>query len=147
EPEEASVGYLDHSNSSRFGPGRHWQGQGKPPTSSSVPRLQGAWRLRRLHKRLAKEAQGKIFARYKLTSEVNDLYPHELSGGMARRVLVAAALVHRTRLIVADEPTPGLDQQVVLETLRHLKEQAEAGAAVLLITHDLQAAVRFADKI
>ncbi|WP_010268735.1 ABC transporter ATP-binding protein [Paenibacillus senegalensis] len=106
-----------------------------------------SWRARLKVKRQAGEAQQSVFARYGLDPRVDRQYPHELSGGMARRVLVASALVHEARLIVADEPTPGLDQEVITETLRHLRERAGAGAAVLLITHDIQAAIRYADRV
>ena len=53
--------------------------------------------------------QNRLFARYGLDESVDDLYPFELSGGMARRVLLACALIENPKLIVADEPTPGLD--------------------------------------
>ena len=71
----------------------------------------------------------------------------ELSGGMARRVLMAAALMQEPRLIVADEPTPGLEMMTARHVIRHLKEMAQDGAAVLLITHDLELAIEMADRI
>lgn len=94
-----------------------------------------------------REVQKKIFNRYHLKTEAEDLYPFQLSGGMARRILVAGALVSNARLVIADEPTPGLHPLVVKETLGHLRELADEGRAVMLITHDLSAALDYADEI
>jgi peptide/nickel transport system ATP-binding protein len=94
-----------------------------------------------------RDVQQKIFKRYHLDSRVEGLYPFQLSGGMARRVLVAGALVGNARLIIADEPTPGLHPQVVKETLNHLRELSNEGRAVMLITHDIKAALDYADRI
>lgn len=85
--------------------------------------------------------------RYGLGPEVEELYPFELSGGMARRVLIACAVADRPRLIVADEPTPGLDAQAAARVLGHFRELAEEGAGVLFITHDLELACAAAHKV
>lgn len=74
-----------------------------------------------------------------LGREVADLFPHELSGGMAQRVAVAAAIAGNPPILVADEPTAGLDPELTARILALLRARADAGAAVLLITHDLQA--------
>ena len=88
-----------------------------------------------------------LLARYGLGPETETLYPFELSGGMARRVLIAAALMDRPRLVIADEPTPGLESSTARRVVGHLKEIAEDGAAVLLIMHDLELALETADEI
>ena len=82
-----------------------------------------------------------------LGREVEALYPCELSGGMARRVLISTAVMERARLIVADEPTPGLDVEMAMETLQNFRELADEGCAVLLITHDIDLAFDVADRI
>ncbi|MDN5760424.1 MAG: ABC transporter ATP-binding protein, partial [Tomitella sp.] len=74
-----------------------------------------------------------------LTADVARMYPHELSGGMAQRVGLAAAIIAAPPVLVADEPTAGLDPDTTSRILTLLRARADAGAAVLLITHDLQA--------
>lgn len=94
-----------------------------------------------------KSRQRMIFEKYGLGEEVDDLYPFQLSGGMARRVLVSTALLQNPRLVIADEPTPGLDDVAIEETLNNIKQMANYGIGVLLITHDINAALKVADKI
>lgn len=88
-----------------------------------------------------------LFERYGLGAEVACLYPHELSGGMARRVLLCCALMDDPRVIVADEPTPGLDLDLAVRALDDFRAFADTGRGVLLITHDIELALRVADRV
>lgn len=75
-------------------------------------------------------------------------YPHELSGGMRQRIVIAMALALRPELIVMDEPTTALDVVVQREILQEIEElQRTLGFAVLFITHDLSLLVEFSDRI
>ena len=89
----------------------------------------------------------KALERYGLAPETEKLYPFELSGGMARRVLIASAVSCSPRLVIADEPTPGLDARSAGRILSHFRELADEGAGVLLITHDLSLALAIADRV
>lgn len=88
-----------------------------------------------------------IFRRYDLGEEVEHFYPFELSGGMNRRILISTAMMENPRLVIADEPTPGLDRKVAKRAMEHFRELADQGAAVLVITHDLELALEVADRI
>jgi peptide/nickel transport system ATP-binding protein len=103
-------------------------------------------RARELGGRPASDAEEVLAARG-LGPEVLARYPHELSGGMARRVLLAMVLSTPRRLLVADEPTPGLDPASAERTLAELRSLADAGAAVVLISHDLVGVLGIADRI
>lgn len=93
------------------------------------------------------QLQKEVFERLHLDPHVSKMYPFQLSGGMARRVLVSTAIVADATVVIADEPTPGLDPVVMKEALSHFREFADAGAAVMLITHDIESALTIADKI
>lgn len=92
-------------------------------------------------------AQKEAFRRYELSEKVERLYPFQLSGGMARRALVATAIVNDAELIVADEPTPGLDLKFAMLALQQFRELADQGKGVILITHDIDLAFNIADRI
>ncbi|MER6999363.1 ABC transporter ATP-binding protein [Streptomyces sp. NPDC000410] len=76
-----------------------------------------------------------------------DRYPHELSGGLAQRAATALALIGDAPLLLADEPTTGLDRDLVERTVDELRRHTDEGRALLLITHDLAAAERIADRV
>ncbi|WP_019891162.1 ABC transporter ATP-binding protein [Streptomyces purpureus] len=76
-----------------------------------------------------------------------DRFPHELSGGLAQRAATALALIGDAPLLLADEPTTGLDRPLVDRTVDELRRHADDGRALLMITHDLAAAARIADRV
>ncbi|QNE79012.1 ATP-binding cassette domain-containing protein [Streptomyces finlayi] len=76
-----------------------------------------------------------------------DRYPHELSGGLAQRAATALALIGDAPLLLADEPTTGLDRELVERTVDELRRHTDGGRALLIITHDLAAAERIADRV
>ena len=77
-----------------------------------------------------------------------DAYPHELSGGMRQRAMIALALACQPKLLLADEPTTALDATVQIQILLLLRElQRETGMSVIFVTHDIAAAVEVADRI
>jgi peptide/nickel transport system ATP-binding protein len=102
----------------------------------------------RVKKADALERAAELFALVGIDRARIRSYPHELSGGMRQRVVIAMALALRPELIVLDEPTTALDvvvQREILQELGQLKE--ELGFAVLFITHDLSLLIEFSDRI
>jgi peptide/nickel transport system ATP-binding protein len=91
-----------------------------------------------------------LFERVRIPSAANrlDNYPHEMSGGMRQRAMIALALSCRPKVLLADEPTTALDATVQIQILLLLRElQRELGLAVVFVTHDIGVAVEVADRI
>jgi peptide/nickel transport system ATP-binding protein len=88
-----------------------------------------------------------VFRRYRLDKSVGGLYPFQLSGGMMRRVLCATAVVSGAKLIIADEPTPGMSKELADRAMKHFRDLADEGAAIMLITHDIDLALGYADRV
>lgn len=95
----------------------------------------------------SKEEQEAVFKKYGLADFVKKMYPFQLSGGMARRVLVSTAVISDAKLIIADEPTPGLSKEIAQTAMSHFRALADEGRGVMLITHDLDLALAYADRI
>lgn len=95
----------------------------------------------------AKERCLEILKKYKLDEKVANMYPFQLSGGMIRRVLISTAVYSSPKLILADEPTPGLDPRTLNHVAEHFQELAREGMGILIITHDLDMALKIANRI
>jgi peptide/nickel transport system ATP-binding protein len=103
-----------------------------------------------LHKAEARKKTIEILDRVKIPSPETriDAYPHQLSGGMRQRAMIAMALSCQPKLLIADEPTTALDVTIQAQVLGLLKEiQREMGMAVMLITHDLGVVTEIADRV
>lgn len=90
-----------------------------------------------------------LFERVRIPSPARrlDAYPHEMSGGMRQRAMIALALACRPQVLLADEPTTALDATVQIQILLLLRElQRELGLAIIFVTHDMGAAVEVADR-
>ncbi|MDU8924691.1 ABC transporter ATP-binding protein [Pasteurellaceae bacterium LIM206] len=84
---------------------------------------------------------------FHLTALDANKYPDELSGGMKQRVALARALITQPDLLLMDEPFSALDQTLRQELQQHIMQKVEQGLAVVLVTHDIQEAVRMAHQI
>ena len=94
-----------------------------------------------------RKKQQDLFRRYGLEKDVDEKYPFECSGGMTRRVLLTSALMGNPELIIADEPTPGMDLALAKKSMEDFRAFADSGKGVLLITHDIELALEVADRI
>ncbi|MDM0118421.1 ABC transporter ATP-binding protein [Variovorax arabinosiphilus] len=98
----------------------------------------------------AREEAVALLARVKLPHPERSFaaYPHQLSGGMRQRALIAIAIANRPEVLIADEPTTALDATVQAEILALLRSlQRESGMALVIITHDLNLVARWADRV
>jgi peptide/nickel transport system ATP-binding protein len=98
----------------------------------------------------ARQRALQLFERVRIPSPERrlDAYPHEMSGGMRQRAMIALALACKPQLLLADEPTTALDATVQIQILLLLRElQREMGLAVIFVTHDIGAALEVADRI
>lgn len=103
---------------------------------------------RQVSRSVARERTAELLASVGIPANRHDAYPHELSGGMQQRVLIAMALVNDPDVLVADEPTTGLDQDTADAVLRLIDRiRSERGLGVLMISHDLEAVLRVADRL
>lgn len=93
------------------------------------------------------EKMKKLFQKYKLEENTENRYPFECSGGMSRRILLSTALMGEPRLLIADEPTPGMELALAKKAMEDFRQFADEGNGVLLITHDIELALEVADRI
>ena len=95
----------------------------------------------------SKKKSEEVLTRYGLHVKTQNMYPFQLSGGMARRILISTAMIENPKLVIADEPTPGIHVSTAKKILSDFREIADDNAGVLFITHDLELALEVADKI
>jgi peptide/nickel transport system ATP-binding protein len=121
------------------------------PVMTAGAQVAEAWRAHRGGSRREAEAAAvDLFAQVKLRDpgRVAGLYPHELSGGMGQRVMIAMMLAPDPDLLIADEPTSALDATLQADILRLIEELVQArGMALILISHDLALVTHFCDRV
>jgi len=96
----------------------------------------------------AKERVAELLNAVGLPAGVAGLYPHEMSGGMKQRAIIAAAIALKPKLIIADEPTTALDvsiQRMILQTLKRVRQAI--GATIIIVTHDMPVHAQLADRL
>ncbi len=96
---------------------------------------------------ISRQQVEELFERFGLDSHVLDLYPHEISGGMARRVLAISSLIGDPDFVVADEPTPGMDDSALDVIVQVFEELKHAGKSAFFISHDIRTTLRIADRV
>ena len=121
------------------------------PVMTAGAQIAEAWRAHRKGgKREAMEAATDLLAQVRINdpARVAAAYPHELSGGMGQRVMIAMMLAPDPELLIADEPTSALDATVQAEILRLLEDLvSRRGMALILISHDLPLVSHFCDRV
>lgn len=96
----------------------------------------------------AKEEEAiKVLKNFGLTASDMEKFPFQLSGGMARRVLISTAVLSEADLIIADEPTPGLSLELAQEVLEVFRKLADKGKTVILISHDIDLVCSIANRM
>ncbi|MCB9420050.1 MAG: ABC transporter ATP-binding protein [Ardenticatenaceae bacterium] len=102
----------------------------------------------KLNKKQARERAGELLEIVNIEKRRLNAYPHELSGGMRQRVVIAMALALKPSLMIMDEPTTALDVVVQKDILQQIEElKRDLGFSILFITHDLSLMVEFSDRI
>lgn len=103
-------------------------------------------KVRKLSKEEAESLGRKLLAKVGLTSK-EDSYPSQLSGGQKQRVAIARALAMEPEIMLFDEPTSALDPEMVKEVLDVMKDLAESGMTMVVVTHEMNFAKEVADRI
>jgi peptide/nickel transport system ATP-binding protein len=121
------------------------------PVMTAGEQIAEAWRVhRKSSRREAREAAHDLLAQVRINdpARVAGAYPHELSGGMGQRVMIAMMLAPNPELLIADEPTSALDATVQAEILRLMEDLvSRRGMSLILISHDLPLVSHFCDRV
>ena len=104
---------------------------------------------RKITKEEAKKKTAEIFEKVGISDAGSrmECYPHQLSGGLRQRVMIAMAMICSPKLLIADEPTTALDATVEAQILRLMKKLCEAGTSILLISHNLGVIAQICDYV